>query len=169
MNWFDNVSSDCDQPIAPARLMQGHWRHRLHAYAEPALCRVVIDVAEPRVVAAQVVEHGFHRDLGASVLEELTQVMLDQEVHHQPSAWGFTECSMLPNWARPTFSERQIEELERIEGYLIEASEDTFDSVLKLRDEFLKSIGLTDLDIYRAVRQPQQGQVTRKSSRVRMN
>ena len=37
MNWFDNVSSDCDQPIAPARLMQGHWRHRLHAYAEPAL------------------------------------------------------------------------------------------------------------------------------------
>ncbi|MBI3380613.1 MAG: hypothetical protein HY019_01280 [Aquabacterium sp.] len=169
MNWFDNVSSDCDQPIAPARLVQGHWRHALHAYAEPALCRVVIDVAEPRVVAAQVIENGLSRDLGASVLEELTQAILAQEVHHHPSAWGLSECTMLPNWARPTFSERQIEELERIEGYLIEASEDTVDSVLKLRDEFLKSIGLTDLDIYRAVRQPQQGQVVRKSSRMLIN
>lgn len=164
--WFDNVSSDSDQPIAPARLVEGHWRHRLHPFADPVLCRVVIDVAEPRVVAAQVIEHGIaHEDLGSSALEELSQALLALEVHHQPASWGFAACPMLPGWAKPTFSEKQIEELERIEGYLIDASEESFDSVLKLRDEFLRGIGLTDQDIYRAVRQPQQGVLNRKSGR----
>ena len=68
MNWFDNVSSDSDQPIAPACLYQGHWRHRLHAYGDKVLCRVVIDVAEPRVVAAQVIENGLVEDLDAGTL-----------------------------------------------------------------------------------------------------
>ena len=77
---------------------------------------------------------------------------------------------MLPTWARPTFSEGQMAELERIEGYFIEASEDeSFDAVLKLRDEFLRSIGLTDRDIYRAVRQPQQGMANRKGGRGLVN
>jgi hypothetical protein len=165
-HWFDNVSSDCDQPIPCARLVQGHWRHRLHPYADPVLCRVVLDVAEPRVVAAQAMENGIPRDLGHSALEELSRAMLAQEVHYQPSSWGFTPCAMLPLWAKPSFSERQIEELERIEGYLIDASEETFDSVLKLRDEFLRGIGLTDQDIYRAVRTPQVGGVVRKGSRT---
>lgn len=169
MNWFDNVSSDSDQPIAPARLLQGHWRHPPHPFAAPVLCRVVIDAAEPRVVAAQYIEHGTTRDLGSSALEELSQAMLKLDVHDQPSAWGFSPCSMLPQWARPTFSEKQIEELERIEGYMVEASEENFDSVLQLRDEFLRGIGLTDRDIYRAVRQPQQGQVNRKGGRTLVN
>lgn len=165
-HWFDNVSSDCDQPIPSARLVQGHWRHRLNALADPMLYRVVIDVAEPRVVAAQVIDNGIPADLGHSALEELNQAMLALEMHHQPLAWGFTPCAMLPLWAKPTFSERQIEELERIEGYLIDASEETFDSVLKLRDEFLRGIGMTDLDIYRAVRAPQVGGVVRKGGRT---
>jgi hypothetical protein len=169
MNWFDNVSTDSDQPIAPARLMQGHWRHRLHPAADPALCRVVIDVAEPRVVAAQVIENGIPEDLGRSALLELTRAMVEQEAHHHPSAWGLDECAMLPTWARPTFSEKQIEELERIDGYLVEASDETFNSVLKLRDEFLRGIGMTERDIYRAVRQPQQGAVVRKSARMLVN
>jgi hypothetical protein len=169
MNWFDNVSSDSDHPIAPARLMQGHWRHRLHPYADPVLCRVVVDVAEPRVVAAQVIEHGIPEDLGHSALEDISRDMLAREVHEQPAAWGLSPCAMMPGWARPTFSEKQIEELERIEGYLIEASDDTVDAVLQLREEFLRGIGLTDRDIYRAVRQPQQGQATRKPSRMRVN
>ena len=169
MNWFDNVSSDSDHPIAPASLVQGHWRHRPHPLADPVLCRMVIDLAEPRVVSAQIIEHGNTRDLGSSTLEDLSQQMLALEVHHQPAAWGFSPCTMLPLWARPTFSEKQIEELERIEGYMVEASEENFDSVLQLRDEFLRGIGLTDRDIYRAVRQPQQGQVNRKSSRTLVN
>ena len=130
---------------------------------------MVIDLAEPRVVAAQIIEHGNTRDLGSSTLEDLSLQMLALEVHHQPAAWGFSPCTMLPLWARPTFSEKQIEELERIEGYMGEASEENFDSVLQLRDEFLRSIGLTDRDIYRAVRQPQQGQVNRKSGRTLVN
>lgn len=153
MNWFDNVSSDSDQRIAPACLYQGHWRHRLHAYGDELLCRVVIDVAEPRVVAAQVVEHGLIEDLDAGALEELNKVMLAQEVLHRPSAWGFAECTMLPTWAKPTFSESQIEELERIEGYLIEASDESVEAVLQLRDQFLQGIGLTHNDVNRAVRQ----------------
>ena len=59
MNWFDNVSSDRDQPIAPACLFQGHWRHRLHAHGELVLCRVVMDVAEPRVVQRGLAGGGF--------------------------------------------------------------------------------------------------------------
>lgn len=169
MNWFDNVSTDSDQPISPARLVQGHWRHRLDAFSEPAMCRVVVDVAEPRVVAAQVIEHGMARDLGAGALEDLTQAMVGVDAHHHPSAWGLEACAMLPAWARPTFSERQIEELQRIEGYLTEASEDTFEEVLQLRDSFLRSIGMTDLDIHRAVRQPQAGTGVRKNGRMRLN
>lgn len=165
--WFENVSSDCDQPIAAARLMQGHWRHRLHSYADPVLCRVIMDVAEPRVVAAQVIEHGIPEELISSALEDLTQALLASEVHLHASAWGFSAISMLPNWARPSFSEKQIEELERIEGYLIEAaSDETVDSVLKLRDEFLKGIGMTDRDMYRAVREAKVG---RKCGRVRVS
>ena len=153
MNWFDNVSSDSDQRIAPACLYQGHWRHRLHAHGDLLLCRVVIDVVEPRVVAAQVVEHGLVEDLEPMALADLSQVMLAQEVHHHPSAWGLTACAMLPIWAKPTFTESQIEELERIQGYLIEASDDAVDSVLKLRDQFLQGIGMTHQDVNRAARQ----------------
>ena len=153
MNWFDNVSSDSDQRIAPACLYQGHWRHRMYASGDLLLCRVVIDVAEPRVVAAQVVEHGLVEDLDLSALAELNQVMLAQEVHHRPSAWGFSESAMLPNWAKPTFTESQIDELERIEGYLVEASEESVESVLRLRDQFLQGIGMTHQDVNRAARQ----------------
>ena len=166
MNWFDNVSSDSDQRIAPACLYQGHWRHRLHADGDERLCRVVIDVAEPRVVAAQVVEHGLVEDLEAGALAELNQAMLAQDVPHHPAAWGLTACAMLPMWAKPTFSESQIEELERIQGYLIEASEESVASVLKLRDQFLQGIGMTHQDVYRAARQPSEyGVAQRKGGR----
>lgn len=166
MNWFDNVSSDSDQPIAPACLYQGHWRHRLHAYGDKVLCRVVIDVAEPRVVAAQVVENGLIEDLESSTLEDLNQVMLAQEVHLNPTAWGLAACAMLPSWSKPTFTESQIGELERIQGYLIEASEESVDSVLKLRDQFLQGIGMTDRDVHRAVRQSNEyGKLPRKGGR----
>ena len=153
MNWFDNVSSDSDQRIAPACLYLGHWRHRLHAYGDLLLCRVVIDVAEPRVVAAQVVEHSLVEDLDLNALAELSQVMLAQEVHHRPAAWGFGDIAMLPYWAKPTFTESQLEELERIQGYLIEASEESVESVLKLRDQFLQGIGMTHQDVNRAMQQ----------------
>ena len=165
MNWLDNISSDCDQPIAAACLMQGHWRHALTPYTDPVLCRVVIDVAEPRVVAAQAMTQGIALDLGSSELEDLTQVLIGQEVHHRPSAWGFSPCTTLPSWARATFSEQQIEELERIEGYLIEASDDDIESVLQLRDEFLRGLGLTDQDVVRAARQPVHGLAGRKGGR----
>jgi hypothetical protein len=166
MNWFDNVSSDSDQRIAPACLYQGHWRHRLHAFGDVQLCRVVIDVAEPRVVAAQVIEHGLVEDLDHSMLEELSQVMLAQEVHHRPTAWGLTECAMLPTWAKATFSERQIEELERLQGYLIEATDESVDAVLALRDQFLQGIGMTHHDVNRAVRPSQEyGMGQRKGGR----
>jgi hypothetical protein len=166
MNWFDNVSSDCDQPIAAACLMQGHWRHQRNPYTAPVLCRVVLDVAEPRVVAAQVIEHGMVEDLDSSELEDLTQVLVSQDVHRQPQAWGFSHCSRLPTWARPSFTDSQIEELERIEGYLIDASEETIDDVLQLRDEFLRGIGMTDQDVMRAARSCEQGPIGRKGSRL---
>ena len=169
MNWFDNVSTDSDHPIAPARLVQGHWRHRVDTHGEPMLCRVVVDVAEPRVVAAQVLDHGTARDLGSGALEDLTHAMVGMEAHRDPSAWGLESCAMLPAWARPTFSEKQIEELQRIEGYLTDASEDTFGEVLQLRDDFLRSLGMTDLDIHRAVRQPQAGTNGRKCGRGLLN
>jgi hypothetical protein len=154
MNWFDNVSSDCDEPIAPAFLYQGHWRHRLHAHGDLLLCRVVVDVAEPRVVAAQVIEPGLIEDLGHSMLDELHQAMTKQDVYHNPAAWGLMPCAMLPTWCKPTFTEKQLNELERIQGYLIEASEDSVESVLALRDQFLQGIGMTDQDVNRAARQP---------------
>lgn len=166
MNWLDNVSSDSDQRIAPACLYEGHWRHALHAFGDPVLCRVVIDVAEPRVVAAQVIEHGLVEDLDSSELETLSQVLVDQEVHHRPGAWGFAPCLMLPAWAKPSFSESQIEELERIQGYLIEASDESVDTVLELRDQFLRGIGMTSQDVNRAVRQSHEyGKGSRKGGR----
>ena len=76
---------------------------------------------------------------------------------------------MLPDWARPSFSESQIAELERIQGYLIEASEDTFDNVLELRDEFLRGIGLTDNHMHRAVRQNEYDAPRRKGGRTLVN
>lgn len=154
MNHLGNISSDSDQWVAPARLVVGHWRHPLHAHGDPVLCEVVMDVAEPRVVAAQVVEHGIARDADRRMLHTLGKVLIAQEVHHQPAAWGFSPCTILPAWARPTFSESQIEELERIQGYLIDAPDDKLDTVLQLRDAFLQGIGVTDRHMYRAVREP---------------
>jgi hypothetical protein len=170
MNWLDNVSSDCDHPIAPACLMQGHWRHRLHPHGDPVLCRVVIDVAGPRIVAAQVIEPGESQDLGLSALEDLAQTLFALDVHRRPAAWGFASCTMLPDWARPSFSEDQMDELQRIEGYLVEASEDEFEQVLALRDQFLRGIGVTDSHLYKAARQSaQHGQTGRKSGRGRVS
>ena len=166
MNWFDNVSSDCDRPIAAACLMQGHWQHRPHPHAEPALCRVVIDVAGPRVVAAQAIDNGLTHDLGGSELEDLNLALVAQDVFFNPAAWGFMPCARLPGWARPSFTEGQIEELERIEGYLVEATDDTIESVLQLREEFLRGTGLTDQAMARAVRQLEHAQVGRKGGRV---
>jgi hypothetical protein len=90
MNWFDNVSSDSDQPIAPACLYQGHWRHRLHTFDDLQLCRVVIDVMEARVVAAQVIERGEVEDLSSSQLEDLTAAMVAQDAHRRPLEWGLS-------------------------------------------------------------------------------
>ncbi len=167
MNWFGNISSDSDQPIAAACLMQGHWRHRPHPYAEPVLCRVVIDVAEPRVVAAQFLSDGIAEDLDDGALDDLTQSFVRQDVMYNPSAWGFTPCNVLPGWARPSFSEQQIEELKRIEGYLIEATDDNIDEVLRVRDEFLRGIGVTDHHLARASGEPEYGgTVVSKPSRL---
>jgi hypothetical protein len=150
---FGNISSNSDQWVAPARLYVGHWRHPMHAHGEPVLCQVVIDAAESRLVAAQVAEHGVAREADRRMLHTLDKVLRAQDVYDQPSAWGFTPCTMLPVWARPSFSESQIEELERIQGYLIEASDDTVDTVLQLRDAFLKGIGVTERHMCRAVRE----------------
>jgi hypothetical protein len=166
MNWLDNVSSDSEHRIAPACLFSGHWQFRPHPYAELQTCRIVMDVAEPRVVAAQWLEHGVPQDLDSGQLEDLTRELVQGEVHHQPTRWGLKECTMLPTWARPSFSEDQIEELERIEGYLIDAeSDESVETVLAVRDEFLKGIGMTHRDMYRAVRQPQHGLSNRKGGR----
>ena len=106
---FGNISSDSDQWDAPARLYVGHWRHPMHAHGEPVLCQVVIDAAEPRLVAAQVAEHGVAREADRRMLHTLDKVLRAQDVYDQPSAWGFTPCTVLPAWVRPTFSESQIE------------------------------------------------------------
>lgn len=169
MNWFDNISSDCDQPVAPARLMEGLWTHQLHPYADPVLCRLVVDLAEPRVVAAQVAQPGIAEDLESTALEDLTAALQKGQVIDHLAAWGFTSCTVLPDWARPTFSDSQIAELERIQGYLIEATEDDVDAVLRLRDEFLHNIGVTDRHMHRAVRQAPQGPYQRKSGRSSLN
>lgn len=166
MNWLDNVSSDLDQPIAAACLMHGHWLHPLNPFSEPVMCRVVMDVAEPRVVAAQVIEPGQVQHLGNAELEDLNAAMLAQDVHRSPAAWGLSPCAKLPSWARPSFSERQIEELERLQGYLSDADEDDIDNVLLLRDDFLRGIGMSDHDMYRAVRQPEHGTAPRRGGRL---
>lgn len=166
MNWFDNVSSDCDQPVAAARLMEGHWRHQLRPHGDPVLCRLVIDLAEPRVVAAQVIEHGVADDLTATELEDLSDLLIRQEIHLQARAWGFTPCNLLPAWAKPSFSDSQIEELERIDGYLVEASEETIEDVLQLREDFLKAIGMTDQHILRAARSAEPEPVCRKGLKL---
>ena len=164
-----NVSTDSDQPVAPARLYQGHWRHQFSPYGEAQLCRILIDVAEPRVVSAQVMENGLPQDLGTTALEDLTAALVAQDAHFHPTAWGLTECAMMPRWATGTFSESQIHELERIEGYLIEASEDTFDDVLYLRDEFLRALGMTQVDACKALREAKNAQGPRKSGRYLVN
>ncbi|MEK8088026.1 hypothetical protein WNB94_16600 [Aquabacterium sp. A3] len=166
MNWFDNVSSDSDQPVAAARLMEGHWRHRLHPFGDLVLCRLVIDVAEPRVVAAQVIEHGVAEDFGSSELEDLSDLLIQQDIHLQARAWGFTPCTYLPAWAKPSFSDSQIEELERIDGYLVEASDDNIEDVLQLREDFLKAIGVTDQHILRAARSAEPEPVCRKGLKL---
>lgn len=170
MNWLDNVSSDLDQPIAAACLMHGHWLHALNPFSEPVMCRVVMDVAEPRVVAAQVIApgQGAHtgQHLGSAELEDLSAAMLAQEVHRSPAAWGLSPCARLPAWARPSFSERQIEELERLQGYLADAEEDGIDDVLLLRDDFLRGIGMSDHDMHRAMRQPEHGTLPRRGGRL---
>lgn len=162
---FSNVSTDSDQPIAPARLYEGHWRHQLHPYGDELLCRVVFDIAEPRVVAAQVIEHSLPEDLGMTALEDLTTRLVDAEVHRQPAAWGLAPCDTMPTWATPTFSESQIDELQRLEGYLIEASEETIDDILELRDEFLRAIGMTPHDACKALREAKNAHGPRKNGR----
>ena len=82
------------------------------------------------------------------------------------TGWGRGRHSGMPFWLG---AHGQIAELERIQGYLIEASEDTVDSVLMLRDEFLNNIGVTDRHMYRAVRQAPQGPYQRKSGRSHLN
>ena len=115
-------------------------------------------VADMRVphkgdVAAQVIEHGVAEDFTSSQLEDFSEMLIRTEVHLQARAWGFTPCTVLPAWVRPTFSESQIEELERIQGYLIEAPEHKVDTVLEVRDAFLQGIGVTDRHMCRAVRE----------------
>lgn len=164
---FGNISSDSDQWVAPARLYVGHWRHPLHAHGKPVLCQVVIDAADSRLVAAQVAEHGVAREADRRMLHTLDKALRAQNVYDQPSAWGFTLCTVLPVWARPSFSESQIEELERIQGYLIEAPEHQVDTVLEVRDAFLQSIGVTERHMCRAVREG--GRYLPKNGRSTLN
>jgi len=79
---------------------------------------------------------------------------------------GFTPCNLLPAWAKPSFSDSQIEELERIDGYLVEASEETIEDVLQLREDFLKAIGMTDQHILRAARSAEPEPVCRKGLKL---
>lgn len=145
MNWFDNVSTDCDHHIPPARLVHGLWKKAAQTY------RVAIDMSERRLVAAQVFERGLPQDLEDARLEHLADELGQHGILEDPHAWGLEPCSMLPDWATPSFSANQISELERIQDYLLGASDDTIDSVLALRDEFLSKIGVTDLHMHRTL------------------
>ena len=99
MNWFDNVSSDSDQPIAPARLMQRALATSC-PYGDLMLCRVVVDAAEPAWWLPRSWTMAVE-DLDSSDLEDLTQAMQAEDAFLRPQAWGFSPCAMLPDWVAP--------------------------------------------------------------------
>ena len=104
------------------------------------LCRVVVDAAEPAWWLPRSWTMAWWKTSTAATWKTSPRPCSRRRLP-APASLGFQPLRHVADWARPHSAKARLRSSKRIQGYLIEASEDTFDNVLELRDEFLRALG----------------------------
>jgi hypothetical protein len=96
------MNQEEDRKMPEPRLFIGKWRHvwswRADGRAE-ADCRVVVDLANGKLVAGQVFDHAW-RDLTSDEKGDLAQSLFaERSVSGDPKAFDLVEIDRVPTWA----------------------------------------------------------------------
>lgn len=80
----------------------GEWTHPFGDTSKETRCRVVIDVAQPKLLAAQEWTGLKFETLRGERLQDLADSVLDvNEAHIQPDVFGLEIGVSMPDWAAP--------------------------------------------------------------------
>ncbi|WP_241019529.1 hypothetical protein [Burkholderia sp. Ac-20345] len=83
-----------------AELFEGNWNHLFGPGRAETQCRIVVDVANDKLVAAQAFDGLKWVDLSAAEKAHLAESVLEvNEVSDDPEVWGLSPIGSLPHWA----------------------------------------------------------------------
>ncbi|KWN05894.1 hypothetical protein WT83_27820 [Burkholderia territorii] len=95
------VDADDANAVAPeARLYEGNWNHLFGPGRAETQCRIVVDVANETLLAAQALCGQQWVDLSAAERTDLSESLFDaNDVCKAPEGWGLAHVESLPVWA----------------------------------------------------------------------
>lgn len=84
------------------RLFEGTWNHPFGPGRTETQCRIVVDVANDSLVAAQASVGLKWVDLSKEEMDDLAESLFDaNDVSDDPTEWNLTSIAALPRWASP--------------------------------------------------------------------
>jgi hypothetical protein len=95
-------ADDAGRKLAEVRLFEGNWNHLFGPGNAETECRIVVDVVNDTLVAAQAHDGLKWFDLSSAERADLAESLFDaNDVCKNPGDWALVEIDGLPNWAQP--------------------------------------------------------------------
>lgn len=114
-----SVPAGAEKPLGH-RLVTGEWPHLFGPGLKETRCRIVLDVEQSRVLAAQEWTGLKFEDVRGERLANLNESVIGaNEAHDDPQDWGLTSIDELPAWAVPARTADAVEQPEDPEPELL--------------------------------------------------
>ncbi|UIF89286.1 hypothetical protein [Cupriavidus sp. UYPR2.512] len=103
VDWVNEAFGEQFRIVAlEPRLYQGTWSHLFGPGRAETQCRIVVDVANDKLVAAQASDGLKWVDLSAADMNDLAASLFDaNDVCDDPTEWDLSPIAELPEWASP--------------------------------------------------------------------
>ncbi|ABO60427.1 hypothetical protein Bcep1808_7552 (plasmid) [Burkholderia vietnamiensis G4] len=89
-----------DRNLLEARLFEGEWSHLFGPGRAETQCRIVVDVANDKLVSAQAFDGQKWVDLSSAEREDVAESLFDgNDVSASPRDWNLSPIESLPQWA----------------------------------------------------------------------
>ncbi|MBP0633175.1 MULTISPECIES: hypothetical protein [unclassified Cupriavidus] len=103
VDWVNEAFGEQFRIVAlEPRMYQGTWSHLFGPGRAETQCRIVVDVANDKLVAAQASDGPKWVDLSAADMSDLAASLFDaNDVSDDPKEWDLAPIAELPEWASP--------------------------------------------------------------------
>jgi hypothetical protein len=100
--WRSQGEAVAQRKFPEPRLFEGVWEHNFGPWYTSPHCRVVVDLATDRLLAAQISNDRSWVDLASVEKDELAELLFKESgVSQSPKKWGLSPIALLPQWASP--------------------------------------------------------------------